>query len=145
MYGVEIAAYQTEPWAVVEGIEFRSLTIVAYKGKEGPRLEHREAVIYRGPFSEVADDDGHVYRRGERTAVCRKTFGILTSAPYAAHFTPVPPLVPVAPGDARPFACAGGRVRTPSETKQGVARADVAHGTSAATCCAPAEDGGACC
>ncbi|MDF1801177.1 MAG: methyltransferase domain-containing protein, partial [Planctomycetota bacterium] len=69
LYGVQIAAYQSEPWAVVEGIEFRSMTVIAYKGKEGACYEHNEAVIYKGPWSEVRDDDGHVFRRGERTAV----------------------------------------------------------------------------
>ena len=33
-------------------------------------------LIYRGPFREVVDDDGHVLRRGVRTAVCEKTFGL---------------------------------------------------------------------
>ena len=41
----------------------------------------------------VVDDDGHVLRRGERTAVSRRTFGILTREPYATQVTPVPPLV----------------------------------------------------
>jgi len=46
LYGIEIAAYQSEPWAIVEGIEFRSMTGLAYKGKEGPCYDHGEAVIY---------------------------------------------------------------------------------------------------
>jgi len=143
LYGVEVAAYQTEPWAVVEGIEFRSMTVVAHKGKEGPCLEHNEAVVYNGPFSKVVDDDGHVFRRGERTAVCRKTFGILTSEPYAGTFTPVEPLVAVAPEDAAPFDCSRTHRRDPSETKRGIVRADVAPG---AGCCEPAEGAeGACC
>jgi len=57
LYGAQVAAYQTEPWAVVEGIEFRSVTVVAHKGKEGPCLERHQAVVYRGPFKEVVDDD----------------------------------------------------------------------------------------
>lgn len=32
-----------------------------------PAEENRTVlVVYRGPFREVADDPGHVYRRGER-------------------------------------------------------------------------------
>ena len=49
-YGIQIAARQTEPWRTVEGIEFRSMTIVACKGKQGPCLDRNQAVIYRGPF-----------------------------------------------------------------------------------------------
>ncbi len=133
LYGVEIAVYQKEAWAVVEGIEFRSMTVVAYKGKEGPCLDHKEAVIYNGPFSEVRDDDGHVLKRGVRTAVCRKTFGILTSAPYEGQFTPVRPLIEVSEADAVDFDCASDGARTPAETKFGVERAN----NLPASCCEP--------
>jgi len=138
LYGIELAARQTEPWAVVGGIEFRSLTVVAHKGKEGPCREHNEAVIYNGPFRSVTDDDGHTYHRGRRTAVCRKTFEILTRAPYAGHVTPVPPLVAVAPEAAGEFDCARDTLRDPRETKRGAVRADAAPGGS----CAP---GAGCC
>lgn len=139
LYGVEIASYQQEPWAVVRGIEFRSLTVIAHKGKEGPCKEHNEAVIYNGPWKRVVDDDGHVLERGVRTAVCRKTFEIYGRAPYRSHVTPVAPLVPIADADARDFDCKGSTLRSPEETKFGVQRADVAPGTSG---CGP---GGSCC
>jgi len=139
LYGIEVVARQDEPWAVVDGIEFRSLTVVAYKGKEGPCWEHNEAVLYRGPWKEVRDDDGHVLRRGERTAVCRKTFEILTRPPYSSSVIGIPPLVPIAPAEARPFACEGTILRTPAETKLGAARAELAPGadgcSSAGGCC----------
>jgi SAM-dependent methyltransferase len=129
LYGIEVVARQAEPWAVVEGIEFRSMSVVAHKGKEGPCWEHNEAVLYRGPWKEVRDDDGHVLRRGERTAVCRKTFEILTRPPYAESVIGIPPLVPIAPEEAQPFACRASTLRSPAETKLGVVRADVAPGT----------------
>jgi len=70
-YGVELISRQPEPWAVVEGIEFRSVTVRAYKGKEGPCLDRNQAVIYKGPWKTVTDDDGHQLFRGERIAVRR--------------------------------------------------------------------------
>jgi len=139
LYGVEIASYQSEPWAVVNGIEFRSMTVLAHKGKEGPCDDHREAVIYKGPWKEVVDDDGHTLTRGVRSAVCRKTFEIYTSAPYADQFIPVPPLLPVAAEDATPFNCRTNTPRSAAVTKQGVTQAEVAPGTSA--CCEPAPGG----
>ena len=39
-----------DPGRTVEGIEFRSMTIVAHKGKQGPCRERKQAVVYRGPF-----------------------------------------------------------------------------------------------
>ncbi|MSR60842.1 MAG: methyltransferase domain-containing protein [Planctomycetes bacterium] len=139
LHGIEISAYQTEPWAVVDGIEFRAVTVVAHKGKQGACWEHNEAVVYKGPWKQVVDDDGHVLRRGERSAVCRKTFELLTREPYAASVIGVQPLVPIAPADARAFECHGTRTRAAEETKHGVLRADVAPGTEGCV------SDGACC
>jgi len=38
-HGIQIEEFQGEPYQIVEGIEFRSMTVTAYKGKEGPRME----------------------------------------------------------------------------------------------------------
>lgn len=139
-YGITLAARASRPWRTVEGIEFRSVTVVAYKGKEGPCLDHKQAVIYRGPFREVVDDDGHVLRRGVRTAVCEKTFRILAAEPYRTEVELVEPRVPVAPEAARPFPCAKGiLVRHPRETKGAEYDATT---EAAGPACAP--EGGCC-
>ena len=135
LYGVEIAAYQEEPWAVVEGIEFRSMTVVAWKGKEGECLDHAEAVIYKGPWKKVIDDDGHVLERGQRSAVCRKTYEIYGREPYADQFIKVPPLRELAPDEVRDFDCHVGTVRDARDTKQGIVR-DIPAGDAS---CDPAE------
>lgn len=116
-YGIRVLERQEEPWRIVDGIEFRSVTVEAFKGKEGPCLELRQAVVYRGPFREVLDDDGHRMRRGRRYAVCGKTFDIYRREPYREHFDFVEPREPVAPEDAGPFECFGTRIRHPAETK----------------------------
>ncbi|MGB0760433.1 MAG: methyltransferase domain-containing protein [Rubripirellula sp.] len=115
-YGCEMPVLQEQPWQTVEGIEFRSATVIAYKGKEGPCDDYNEAVIYRGPFSQVVDDGGHVFRRGERTAVCRNTFSLMTQAPYTDDFIPVPPHQAVKDADAKPMNC-DGQERSPKVTK----------------------------
>jgi hypothetical protein len=94
------------------------VTIGAYKGKEGACWDQKQAVIYRGPFREVQDDDGHILRRGVRVAVCEKTFGIYSREPYRSYFDFVEPLHTRPPGEAPPFPCSGGMlVRDPRETK----------------------------
>lgn len=98
-YGIEILDRQREPWAVVEGIEFRSLTVRAYRGKEGPCLDEKQAVIYRGPWRTVSDDDGNTLRRGVRTEVCGKNYEIYNRPPYADQIEPIPPRVEVPPDD----------------------------------------------
>ncbi|MCH7750990.1 MAG: hypothetical protein IH898_02390 [Planctomycetes bacterium] len=116
-HGIEIIARQHEAWATVEGIEFRSMTVRAWKGKQGPCVDYNQAVIYKGPWKTVLDDDGHTLRRGVRMAVCDKTFKIYTQAPYADQIIPVPPHEPVRPEDAQEFDCCRNTVRHPRETK----------------------------
>ena len=116
-YGIELVDRPQQPWATVEGIEFRSVTVRAFKGKEGPCMDHRQAVIYQGPWKQVQDDDGHTLRRGVPMAVCAKTFNIYTRQPYADQIIPVPPRSPVALEDAEPFDCRRDQERPARETK----------------------------
>ncbi|MDX1645148.1 MAG: methyltransferase domain-containing protein, partial [Thermoanaerobaculia bacterium] len=132
-YGIRILERQAEPWQTVEGIEFRSLTLEAFKGKEGPCLERKQAVVYKGPFKQVLDDDGHRLERGKRSAVCDKTFRIFSGAPYREHFDLVEPLEEIPLDEAATFDCVGVRERHPRETKG--EEYDVT--TDAADCCAP--------
>lgn len=116
-YGVEIVDRQRDPWVQVEGIEFRSMTVRAFKFSEGPCMDHGHAVIYNGPWKAVIDDEDHVLTRGDRMAVCKKTFDRYSAAPYADSITPVPPLVERTDAEVVPFDCHQGQIRTPAETK----------------------------
>src|SRR5258705_11608930 len=58
-HGIQIEDFNSQPYQIVEGIEFRAITVTAYKGKEGPCIERNQAVVYRGPWKQVVDDDGH--------------------------------------------------------------------------------------
>lgn len=136
-YGVELVKFETKPWQTVEGIEFRSVTVQAFKGKQGPCFEHNQAVVYQGPFKSVQDDDGHRFDRGVRTAVCDKTFKLLQSAPYSGQFAALEPLTEVQSKDARPFKCSGTTRRHPKETKgqDYSATTETSECTSGGTCC----------
>lgn len=116
-YGITIVKRDEKPWRIVEGVEFRSVTVVAYKGKQGPCMERNQAVIYNGPWKKVIDDDGHVLERGARTAVCDKTFKIYRKEPYSDQIIAVEPLVEIAYEDAKEFDCRRTAKRHPRETK----------------------------
>ncbi|MFQ3670405.1 MAG: methyltransferase domain-containing protein [Verrucomicrobiia bacterium] len=137
-YGIEVLKLDIQPWRTVEGIEFRSMTVRAYKGKQGPCVERNQAVIYRGPFKEVLDDDGHRMKRGVRYAVCDKTYHLYKKAPYAGSFDFIDPLQPVPADQAAPFDCSRTARRHPKETKGQEYRAT----TAANSQC---RDGGSCC
>lgn len=136
-YGIEIAKRAKEPWQTINGIEFRSVTIVAYKGKQGPCLERNQAVIYRGPFQHVTDDDGHIYHRGQRIAVCDKTYQLLSRAPYEGLFDAVEPRVSVPLDAAGSFNCNRANLRDPRETKGNEYEATT---DSAGPCCGSEAD-----
>ncbi len=42
--------------------------------------------LLAGPFVEAADDDHHVYHRGEPLEICSKTLAVLKTEGYAPHF-----------------------------------------------------------
>lgn len=97
--------------------EIRMCSVQAYKGKQGPCWELGQAVMYRGPWREVRDDDNHVYRRGERVAVCAKTYDLMMRAPYKGSFLGLrsvnePPLA-----EAALFDCNTPALRDPKVTK----------------------------
>jgi ubiquinone/menaquinone biosynthesis C-methylase UbiE len=116
-HAITLEKFDAQPWKTVQGIEFRSVTVTARKGKQGPCLERNQAVIYRGPWRKVEDDDGHVLLRGQRMAVCDKTYRILTQAPYGEQVIGVPPLKEIPLKKAKPFACGQNSLRAPAETK----------------------------
>lgn len=138
-YGIEILDRQQQPWQTIDGIEFRSLTVRAYKGKEGECWDRKQAVIYTGPWKKVEDDDGHIYCRGERMAVCDKTFQILTNAksPYQKEIIPVPPYQEIPLEKAQPYNCKNKAIRHPQETKGLDYRVTSTNNNS--DCCTPGE------
>ncbi len=136
-FGVEVLKLDKEPWRTVEGIEFRSMTVRAFKGKQGPCFERNQAVIYKGPFKEVVDDDGHRLQRGQRHAVCDKTYSLYRKAPYAGSFEFIDPRTEIPLAAAKPFDRSRAAVRPPRETKG----LDYQETSGASQCC----DGGGCC
>src|SRR5881296_911263 len=116
-YGIQILKRDAKPWRTVQGIEFRSVTIEAFKGKQGACFERNQAVIYRGPFKEVLDDDNHRMERGKRYAMCDKTYNLYKKAPYSEFFEFVEPIVDVPIAEAKPFDCSRTALRNPKETK----------------------------
>ena len=136
-YGVSIVKFDSQPWRTVQGIEFRSVTVEAFKGKQGECFERNQAVIYRGPFKEVLDDDNHRMERGGRYAVCDKTYNLYKKAPYREFFEFVDPRNDIPLAGAKTFDCSRTSLRHPKETKG----QDYNATTNASSCC----DAGDCC
>ncbi|CAD5957268.1 methyltransferase domain-containing protein [Planktothrix agardhii] len=142
-YGIEILARQEEPWQVIDGIEFRSLTVTAFKGKDGPCLDVNQAVIYKGPWKQVMDDDGHILYRGERMAVCDKTYHIYNNinGPYYQDILGILPHETIPLESAPEFDCRRNAIRKPEETKGEHYHVTITNSDN--SCCAP--DSSSCC
>ena len=116
-HGITYKPLSEMPLIVVDGIELRYFVLEAFKGKQGPCFDQGHAVFYLGPWKEVIDDDEHSYKRGQRTAVCEKTYRILTQEPYADQFIGIPPYE-LTPLDLAPlFDCHTPLIRDPKITK----------------------------
>ncbi|MEN8720439.1 MAG: methyltransferase domain-containing protein [Oceanococcaceae bacterium] len=123
--------WDAQPWQVVEGIEFRSATLVATKPAGTVCIDRGHAVIYKGPFASVADDEGHEFPRGARMAVCERTFAYLTTGPLADSFIGITPRELAPPQEY----CAPMGTRRPAAVSQG--------GSHSGQSCAP--ESGSCC
>ncbi|MBI3922485.1 MAG: methyltransferase domain-containing protein [Armatimonadetes bacterium] len=136
-HGISLSHLDHGPMDSIEGTDFRRILLKAHKGKEGMCVERYQGVIYRGPWKLVEDDDGHVLKRGQRFAVCDKTFNIYKKPPYAGQFLYLEPEVEVPFDQAKPWDVRHPAERPPSETK-GTSIARV----SSAAPYAPGNDGG---
>lgn len=117
-HGMTIDKYEEAPWQIVEGIEYRSVTLLAYKAEDVASFDKNQAVIYRGPWKSVTDDNGNTFERGERMAVSSKTFDLIQQEPYGDQIVPIAPAVDVI--EEIGFSCCRSDVRSPKETKRGV-------------------------
>ena len=118
-HGIRIDKRESKPWRTVEGIEFRSVTVVAYKPDPSTCLERRQALVYKGPFKQVVLDDEQMFVRGERIAVCDKTYQAAGRDPFREHFIQIAPVVDIPVESAEQFDCKTTSIRSPQETKEG--------------------------
>ena len=84
-HGITLVKRDAKPWREVDGIAFRSVTVLAYKDLP-VESEGEHAVIYKGPYQAVMDEDGNEYIRGEQVTVNDTLFQRLQRLPYAGQF-----------------------------------------------------------
>ena len=125
---VSLDKWDAQPWQVVHGIEFRSVTVTAIKGSGDECLDKGHAVIYKGPFKTVYDDEGHEYHRGARMAVCERTFRYLTEGPQQGDFIGI---LPAEEQKAVTWCAPSGTRRPANESKGGIHK----QGSETSSCC----------
>ncbi len=85
-HGVCLSSWSSELFAEREGIAFRSVTVTAFKPMTNAAVDDRQQVLYRGPYREVTDESGQIFRRGVRETVSGQTLLRLREGPQAPDF-----------------------------------------------------------
>lgn len=88
--------WEQEPWQEIEGIVFRSVTITAIK-PHGETADAETELVYVGPFQAVTDEEGRLYKSGERFQVSAAKQKQLLSEHYKNHFVSVEKSTETAP------------------------------------------------
>jgi arsenite methyltransferase len=92
----------SQPWRLIDGIHFVSLSLTGYKL---PATEPNGAhfATLRGPFSRLVDEDGHAYVRGEPVSIDARTAALLKTEPFRNLFICSQEAVRLTTGDPRFF------------------------------------------
>ena len=83
--GIEVLTRQAGPWQVIDSIEFRSVTIRAWKPLAVEDSDQAHEVIYKGPWIAVIDETGTELLRGERTHITDSQRSQLALPPYRSQ------------------------------------------------------------
>ena len=84
--GVCYDKWDPQPWRVIAGITFRSVTLTAVKPASHAEHAGTKTVMYRGPFAAVIDDSGRRFDRGSHEAVSPGIHQQLLNTAYGNAF-----------------------------------------------------------
>jgi ubiquinone/menaquinone biosynthesis C-methylase UbiE len=96
--------WDAQPWRVVDGIEFRSVTLTAIRPAAAMSNTGNRELMYRGPFSAVTDDTGRNWPRGQRISVPADDHETLVTA-YGNSFIDLANATTSKTGKPVPVAC----------------------------------------
>ncbi|MEX2491522.1 MAG: methyltransferase domain-containing protein [Nitrospirales bacterium] len=74
------------PWRVIDGIHFVSVTLTGYKTAVASSSPSSAFATLTGPFSQVEDELGTTFHRGNPRQVDEQTVNLLGLPPYKEHF-----------------------------------------------------------
>lgn len=78
--------WEDEPWQVVEGIEFRSVTLVATKALSSSSCGKNKVLMYVGPLASVNDEFGNFFPKGARVSVSDVAYEHVLASSSGSHF-----------------------------------------------------------
>jgi catechol 2,3-dioxygenase-like lactoylglutathione lyase family enzyme len=82
--GITMTKFSITPVFQHDGVEMREQKLVGWKAAECD--EEKRQILYKGPFAEVADEEGNVFPRGQRATVPLATWNRLRESAAAEQF-----------------------------------------------------------
>ena len=73
-------------WRVIDGIQFLSVTLTGYKLASTSTAPSSDFATLTGPFSQVVDELGTTFHRGNPQQIDERTAALLALAPYQDRF-----------------------------------------------------------
>ncbi len=92
------------PWRVIDGIHFVSITLTGYKLALTSSAPSPAFATLTGPFSQVVDELGTTFYRGNPQQVDERTASLFALAPYKDRFIIAERPVPLSAQDSRTIA-----------------------------------------
>lgn len=89
------------PWRVIDGIHFLSVTVTGYKPATPAGELSPAFATLTGPFSEVVDELGTTFHRGQPRQIDDRTLALFQLPPYTNRFLIAGQPVPLSAKDAR--------------------------------------------
>jgi arsenite methyltransferase len=83
---IRLVKFGGSPCFTADGVEMRETIIEALRSAETGSADD-VLVVYKGPFRELIDDDGRVFRRGERTGIPAPVWESIKAGPLEEFFT----------------------------------------------------------
>lgn len=84
--GIELKRFSHASVFGFGGAEFREYLLVASAPAPSATSQSEQVAVYKGPFPEIKDELGNVYRRGQRTVVSAEAATLLKAPTYQEHF-----------------------------------------------------------
>jgi catechol 2,3-dioxygenase-like lactoylglutathione lyase family enzyme len=82
---IRLVKFGGTPWMEINGVALREMIVEARKPADEDAADD-VVVVYKGPFRDLVDDGGHVFRRGDQVRISAATWDVLRSGPFEESF-----------------------------------------------------------
>jgi len=82
---IRLVKFGSRPYFEIDGVAMREMIVEARKPAEEDAADEI-VVVYKGPFRDLVDDGGQVFRRGDRVCISASAWNAIRSGPLEESF-----------------------------------------------------------